>query len=123
MAITMEDKVGDAGHAVVDAAKKVGHKIAESAEKSADNFNLVSPPMPRGKPGLGNDEPCTEGTTDQVSAKVKQVAEKAVNNVEQVSPPMPRGKPGRDNDELTRPCSNKVYKLPFRLNTMDVYHA
>ena len=36
MASTMKDKVVDAGHAVVDAAKNVGHKIAEGAEKAVD---------------------------------------------------------------------------------------
>ncbi len=36
MARTMKDKVADAGHAVVDAAKNVGHKIAEGAEKAVD---------------------------------------------------------------------------------------
>jgi Uncharacterized protein conserved in bacteria (DUF2171) len=36
MASTMKDKVADAGHAVVDAAKNVGHKIAEGAEKAVD---------------------------------------------------------------------------------------
>jgi hypothetical protein len=42
--------------------------------------------MPRGKPGRGNDEICTEGIA----------AEKA----KQVSPPMPRGKPACGNDEI-----------------------
>ena len=36
MASTMKDKVADAGHAVVDAAKNVGHKIAEGTEKTID---------------------------------------------------------------------------------------
>ena len=36
MASTMKDKVADAGHAVVDAAKNVGHKIAAGAEKAVD---------------------------------------------------------------------------------------
>ena len=36
MASTMKDKVADAGHAVVDAAKNVGHKIAEGTEKTVD---------------------------------------------------------------------------------------
>jgi hypothetical protein len=36
MASTMKDKVADAGHAVVDAAKNAGRKIAEGAEKSVD---------------------------------------------------------------------------------------
>jgi hypothetical protein len=36
MANTMKEKVADAGHAVVDAAKNVGHKIAEGAEKTVD---------------------------------------------------------------------------------------
>ena len=36
MAGTMKDKVADAGHAVVDAAKYVGHKIAEGTEKTVD---------------------------------------------------------------------------------------
>ena len=36
MASTMKDKVADAGHAVADAAKNVGHKIAEGAEKAVD---------------------------------------------------------------------------------------
>ena len=33
---TMKDKVADAGHAVADAAKTVGSKIAEGAEKAVD---------------------------------------------------------------------------------------
>ena len=36
MASTMKDKVADAGHAVVDAAKNVGHTIAAGAEKAVD---------------------------------------------------------------------------------------
>jgi hypothetical protein len=36
MASTMKDKVADAGHAVADAAKSVGHKIAAGAEKAVD---------------------------------------------------------------------------------------
>jgi len=32
----IEDKVADAGHAVVGTAKDVGHKIAEGAEKAVD---------------------------------------------------------------------------------------
>jgi hypothetical protein len=36
MANTMKNKVADAGHAVADAAKNVGHKIAEGAEKAVD---------------------------------------------------------------------------------------
>jgi hypothetical protein len=36
MASTMKDKVADAGHAVVDATKNVGHKIAEGTEKAVD---------------------------------------------------------------------------------------
>jgi hypothetical protein len=36
MANTMKDKVADAGHAVADAAKNVGHKIAAGAEKAVD---------------------------------------------------------------------------------------
>ena len=36
MASTMKDKVTDAGHAVSDTAKNVGHKIAEGAEKAVD---------------------------------------------------------------------------------------
>ena len=36
MASTIKDKAVDAGHAVVDAAKNVGHKIAEGAEKTVD---------------------------------------------------------------------------------------
>jgi hypothetical protein len=32
----MKDKVADAGHAVADAAKNVGHKIAEGAAKAVD---------------------------------------------------------------------------------------
>jgi hypothetical protein len=36
MASTMKDKVADAGHAVVDAAKNVGHKVAAGAEKTVD---------------------------------------------------------------------------------------
>ncbi|HYV39279.1 MAG TPA: DUF2171 domain-containing protein [Gemmataceae bacterium] len=36
MASTMKEKVVDAGHAVVDAAKTVGHKIAEGAENAVD---------------------------------------------------------------------------------------
>ena len=32
----IKDKVADAGHAVVDAAKTAGHKIAEGAEKAVD---------------------------------------------------------------------------------------
>jgi hypothetical protein len=54
MASTMKDKVADAGHAVVDAAKNVGHKVAAGAEKAVDKVEQVSPPMPRGKPGLGH---------------------------------------------------------------------
>jgi hypothetical protein len=51
--------------------------------------------MPRGKPGLDNDELCTEGKTDQATGKVKQA-----------SPPMPRGKPGGGNDELCTADTN-----------------
>lgn len=36
MASTMKEKVADAGHAVADTAKNVGHKIAEGAEKAVD---------------------------------------------------------------------------------------
>jgi hypothetical protein len=36
MANTMKDKVADAGHAAANAAKNVGHKIAEGAEKAVD---------------------------------------------------------------------------------------
>jgi hypothetical protein len=36
MASTMKDKVADAGHAVADAAKNVGHKIAEGAATTVD---------------------------------------------------------------------------------------
>lgn len=36
MAGTMKDKVADAGHAVADAAKNVGHKIAEGTGKAVD---------------------------------------------------------------------------------------
>ena len=36
MASTLKDKAGDAGHAVADATKNVGHKIAEGAEKAVD---------------------------------------------------------------------------------------
>jgi len=32
----IKDKVADAGHAVMDTAKDVGHKIAEGAEKAVD---------------------------------------------------------------------------------------
>ena len=106
MASTIKEKAADAGHAVVDAAKNMSHKIAGGAEKAVDKVEQVSPPMPRGKPGLGNDDLCTEGKTDQATGKVKQVAEKAVNKVEQLSPPMPRGKPGRGNDELCTDGTN-----------------
>ena len=92
MASTMKDNVTVAGHDIVDAAKNVGHKNAEGAEKAVDKGERVSPPMPRGKPAIGDDELCTEGKTDQATDKGKQVAEKAVD---QVSPPMPRGKPAQ----------------------------
>jgi hypothetical protein len=36
MASTTKDKVANAGHAVVDAAKKAGHKIAEGTAKAVD---------------------------------------------------------------------------------------
>jgi len=36
MASTIKDKVADAGHAVADAAKNVGHKIAEGTAKAVD---------------------------------------------------------------------------------------
>jgi len=36
MANKIKDKVADAGHAAADAAKNVGHKIAEGAEKAVD---------------------------------------------------------------------------------------
>jgi len=36
MANTMKEKVVDGGQAVADAAKNVGHKIAEGAEKAVD---------------------------------------------------------------------------------------
>ena len=36
MASTIKDKVVDAGHAAADAAKNVGHKIAEGTEKAVD---------------------------------------------------------------------------------------
>jgi hypothetical protein len=36
MASTMKDKVADTGHAAADAAKDVGSKIAEGAEKAVD---------------------------------------------------------------------------------------
>ena len=62
MGNTIKEKAADAGHAVVDAAKNVGHKIAEGTEKAVDKVEQVSPPMPRGKPGRGNDELCTEGS-------------------------------------------------------------
>ena len=84
MASTTKDKVADAGH-----------EIAESTEKAVDKVEQVSPPMPRGKPGLSNDQLCTEGNTDQATGKV-----------DQVSPPMPRGKPGRGNDELCTAGTN-----------------
>jgi len=76
-----------------------GRTALEKVEK-------VSPPTPRGKPRLGNDELCTEGKTDQATGKVKQGAEKAVNKVDQVSPPMPRGKPGLGNDEFCTEGTN-----------------
>jgi hypothetical protein len=33
---TIKDKVTDAGHAVTDAAKNVGHKIAKGADNAAE---------------------------------------------------------------------------------------
>ena len=36
MANTIKDKVADAGHAVVDAAKNAGDKIAKGTEKAVD---------------------------------------------------------------------------------------
>ena len=36
MANTIKGKVADAGHAVAEAAKNVGHKIAEGSEKAVD---------------------------------------------------------------------------------------
>lgn len=33
---TIKDKLADAGHAVTETAKNVGHKIAEGAEKAVD---------------------------------------------------------------------------------------
>ena len=36
MSSTMKDKVANAGHAVADTTKNVGHKIAEGAEKAVD---------------------------------------------------------------------------------------
>ena len=51
MASTIKDKAAEAGHAVIDAAKNVGHKIAESTEKAVDKVEQVSPPMPAESPG------------------------------------------------------------------------
>ena len=47
---TIKEKVADAGHAVVDAAKNVGHKIAEGGEKAAE--------FVKEKTGMGG---CAEG--------------------------------------------------------------
>ena len=52
MASTMKDKVGDAGHAAVDAAKNVGHKIAECTEKTVD---FVKEKTGLGGPAEGTD--------------------------------------------------------------------
>jgi hypothetical protein len=60
---TLKDKVAGAGHVVADVAKNAGHKIAEGTEKAIDKVEQVSPPMPRGKPGRGNDELCTAATS------------------------------------------------------------
>ena len=56
MASTIKDKVADAGHAVADAAKNVGHKIAEGTEKAVD--------FVKEKTGLGGP---AEGTDTGVS--------------------------------------------------------
>ncbi|CEF49307.1 unnamed protein product [uncultured bacterium] len=50
MSNTLKDKVADAGHAVADAAKTVGQKIAAGTEKAVD--------FVKEKTGLG----CPEGT-------------------------------------------------------------
>ena len=52
MASTMKDKVADAGHAVVEAAKNVGHKIAEGTEKAVD---FVKEKTCIGSPAEGTD--------------------------------------------------------------------
>jgi len=48
MASTIKDKVADAGHAVAEAAKNVGHMIAEGSEKAVDfvkeETGIGSPP-------------------------------------------------------------------------------
>ena len=53
MSNTMKDKAATAGHAVGDAAKIVGHKIAEGAEKAAD--------FVKEKTGIGHTEGCDAG--------------------------------------------------------------
>src|SRR5476649_1405944 len=52
MASTMKDKVADAGHAVADVAKNVGHKIAEGTEKAVD---FVKEKTGMGGPAEGTD--------------------------------------------------------------------
>jgi hypothetical protein len=60
MASTIKEKAGDAGHAVVDAAKNVGHKIAEGAEKTVD--------FVKEKTGIG----CPAEGTDAGIAGIKE---------------------------------------------------
>jgi hypothetical protein len=50
MASTIKEKAADAGHAVADAAKNVGHKIAEGTEKAVD---FVKEKMGIGGPAEG----------------------------------------------------------------------
>ena len=52
MSGTMKDKVVDAGHAVADAAKNVGHKIAVGTEKTVD---FVKDKTGNGGPAEGTD--------------------------------------------------------------------
>ena len=57
MADTIKDKVASAGHAVAEATKNVGHKIADGAEKATE--------FVKEKTGMGG---CAEGTNKGVAA-------------------------------------------------------
>jgi len=52
MASTVKNKIADAGHAVADAAKNVGHKIAEGAATTVD---FVKEKTGMGGPAEGTD--------------------------------------------------------------------
>jgi hypothetical protein len=66
MSSTLKDKAADAGHAVADAAKTVGHKIAEGAEKAVD--------FVKDKTGIGGPEEGTDLGISSIKERMDVIA-------------------------------------------------